>query len=1050
MQKDLNPLTTPPTILTDCLNGTIITYNGNEFTLQNDLGNCKVEKAMLKPNFIPMGMQEYGGIIYVVAYNPLTGEAEFGSFPSPKEDFSTTDFAELSPVEFKQTDFILDNNITTEQVTNVLGKLFEPELFMLHPGDKYVITYTINEPAGGNPSSPTTLDTNTKYNNYISKDINNRKLFRLSFYQITSSNNLTLLDASKINVIQTHSPLLDVDYAYFTGNSNAALAAGLEIETLDFFDANVVDASLRTDSNKKIGIEGLGKSASLNDFQGIRVDITSPSSSTFYLQRNGSSRKVDAKVDGFSAGDEVECTVTPYSQYCLFPKLQKNFKLTIGEYLTVGTGINNLFRYFLDPAGFMQVDFDYRFQGNTQDGIHLYVEFYDPWSNYSIVKTVDNPTYYGTNSVILELVDEPIVDQYDGTTVGGTSPLKLVTNSDTEYESTLLNSTNKIRTDQVLRKNHFYIVRVSGVDKTYDAGTGLFSYQHYDFYKGMYTNTMFNDVYVAQGGLSVGDNGYVGDFNALDFKIGNVSYSSDIALVNSSVLPPSVTTVRDDLTTGGQYYYINGTPPSDLTTPYKYTQTFEVDNNYAISLTPGGLQDVFGNFKSSLLTLEEPTLQASDGTDPTAEKATITDAGWNGDNSVAPNSRAGWTLSNTSGTNYTLNTSLRTDRSISAPIAATTTAGVDYKEVSLLSSLYYRPTGDATWATLSGGGTAPTQNPNAGILIMKYDLQVIRLDGSTAVYGLSSGQSPIDSLVSDALATILPERPYSAVVMYGPEPTWGYGAGTPYNSCNDHFPYASWKVCNMLIVTEDGQFHLTKTIDLPSIVDFFTHLFIASNVGGTVNVYYPDGGDLSFNPQTVTTAKYPDLAFTAKLTPNGTDPAFVNTWLSTFRFHATGALTDFKAATLNSYIATRQGSSVILDNKNTLRDGFIPFINTVHSSTVPVKVDPLVITQAADSSALTRIENGANQYHSDPALQGGPREHGTIFTTKPESYSTFIPYLVPKNVSDGTVIAETGTGAVFVAAIQSLARWTGHFAYVGRCKDDNTCPTLLPNFNIVQ
>ena len=33
---DLNPLSTPNTVLTNCLNGTIITYNGNEFTLQND------------------------------------------------------------------------------------------------------------------------------------------------------------------------------------------------------------------------------------------------------------------------------------------------------------------------------------------------------------------------------------------------------------------------------------------------------------------------------------------------------------------------------------------------------------------------------------------------------------------------------------------------------------------------------------------------------------------------------------------------------------------------------------------------------------------------------------------------------------------------------------------------------------------------------------------------------------------------------------------------------------------------------------------------------
>ena len=39
MIKDLHPLVTPNTVMTDCLNGTLITYNGDEFILQNDMGN---------------------------------------------------------------------------------------------------------------------------------------------------------------------------------------------------------------------------------------------------------------------------------------------------------------------------------------------------------------------------------------------------------------------------------------------------------------------------------------------------------------------------------------------------------------------------------------------------------------------------------------------------------------------------------------------------------------------------------------------------------------------------------------------------------------------------------------------------------------------------------------------------------------------------------------------------------------------------------------------------------------------------------------------------
>ena len=70
MIKDMNPLTTPNTVLTDCINGTLITYNGNEFVLQNDMGNYKLPLASLGSDFIPVGIREYGNIIYIISYNP--------------------------------------------------------------------------------------------------------------------------------------------------------------------------------------------------------------------------------------------------------------------------------------------------------------------------------------------------------------------------------------------------------------------------------------------------------------------------------------------------------------------------------------------------------------------------------------------------------------------------------------------------------------------------------------------------------------------------------------------------------------------------------------------------------------------------------------------------------------------------------------------------------------------------------------------------------------------------------------------------------------------
>jgi len=92
LMKDTNPLTTPNNILTDCLNGTVITYNGSEFVLQNDMGNAIVETASLKRGYVPIGLKEYNGIIYVVSFNPLSNRMEIGSFPSPERDFNGEDF----------------------------------------------------------------------------------------------------------------------------------------------------------------------------------------------------------------------------------------------------------------------------------------------------------------------------------------------------------------------------------------------------------------------------------------------------------------------------------------------------------------------------------------------------------------------------------------------------------------------------------------------------------------------------------------------------------------------------------------------------------------------------------------------------------------------------------------------------------------------------------------------------------------------------------------------------------------------------------------------
>lgn len=91
---DLNPLTTPENVLTDCVNGSFVTFNGDELVLQNDMGNVAIRERIdtityepidvpfedrnevmtttykdvnLGDGFVPLGVKEYGGVMYIVS-----------------------------------------------------------------------------------------------------------------------------------------------------------------------------------------------------------------------------------------------------------------------------------------------------------------------------------------------------------------------------------------------------------------------------------------------------------------------------------------------------------------------------------------------------------------------------------------------------------------------------------------------------------------------------------------------------------------------------------------------------------------------------------------------------------------------------------------------------------------------------------------------------------------------------------------------------------------------------------------------------------------------
>lgn len=137
---DFSPENTKNEVLTNALNATLLTFNGNELSLQNDMGNGRVETAYLPDGYMPVGTCEYGGIIYIVSYNPLEDKSQIGCFPSPERNISNKELgiekAFVDRTVFQK--FI--NGIPQED-----GKILHNTQYVilknnnLNPGDKFLI-----------------------------------------------------------------------------------------------------------------------------------------------------------------------------------------------------------------------------------------------------------------------------------------------------------------------------------------------------------------------------------------------------------------------------------------------------------------------------------------------------------------------------------------------------------------------------------------------------------------------------------------------------------------------------------------------------------------------------------------------------------------------------------------------------------------------------------------------------------------------------------------------------------------------------------------------
>lgn len=165
INTDLHPMLQPNNTLTDCVNGTLITYNGNENMLQNDMGNYALEGAKLPLNYVPIGVKEHAGILYVVACNPYTKKVQIGSYPSPKvqglpgenttkvelNTFSIPEcndsnlFDAFTELENSESDYLYSNIATSANQTMSLFGNFDQKQFQLTLTDEYKIIIDIDK-----------------------------------------------------------------------------------------------------------------------------------------------------------------------------------------------------------------------------------------------------------------------------------------------------------------------------------------------------------------------------------------------------------------------------------------------------------------------------------------------------------------------------------------------------------------------------------------------------------------------------------------------------------------------------------------------------------------------------------------------------------------------------------------------------------------------------------------------------------------------------------------------------------------------------------------
>lgn len=264
---DFNPTVTKSDCLVNALNATLLTFNGNEMQLQQDMGNGRVETAFLPEGYVPVGACEFGDIIYIVSYNPLENKSQIGCFPSPERNITSDEITDLQQSLATEDFQELDGGTPTGAIKSMSVKKIVYGNKNMNPGDKFIIYEEAASNSGALQANKNTL---SDYGNTLHTHNEWPKLLKLKVVSIEDSGRIVDLNAAVkwydndyyLTHLQTqpaqskpdidsYRSLVSSAYSVFQSKVSGKLAILAELESIEGFSCTYdVYTTLDPDTNE--------------------------------------------------------------------------------------------------------------------------------------------------------------------------------------------------------------------------------------------------------------------------------------------------------------------------------------------------------------------------------------------------------------------------------------------------------------------------------------------------------------------------------------------------------------------------------------------------------------------------------------------------------------------------------------------------------------------------------------------------------------------------------------------------------------------------------